>query len=123
MGRPVVAYDRLASVSARPNDATTTPNSQSTLRGVRVSDTIRRPYVYSVKARDVDGLREAVHAALTHPIKSYIPDNMSFKFVTDRLHDLVEGDWRGKAQAILIERLHSGWGEVSAGRSTSLAWP
>jgi hypothetical protein len=62
----------------------------------------------------MNGLQEAVHAALTHPIKSYIPDNMSFRFVTERLHDLVEGDWRGKAQAILIERLHSGWGEVSA---------
>lgn len=93
------------------------------LRGVLVSDPIRRPYVYSVKARDMNGLQEAVHAALTHPIKSYIPDNMSFRFATERLHDMVEGDWRGKAQAILIERLHSGWGEVSAGagRSTRLA--
>ncbi|RSH94917.1 hypothetical protein EHS25_000001 [Saitozyma podzolica] len=59
------------------------------------------PYVYSVKAHDLHGLRAAVHSALTHPINSYIPDNMSFKFVTARLAEVIDGDWRGKAEKVL----------------------
>jgi hypothetical protein len=57
--------------------------------------------VYSVKEHDLHGLRAAVHGALTHPINSYIPENMSFKFVTARLTEVIDGDWRGEAEKVL----------------------
>jgi hypothetical protein len=72
-----------------------------------------RPYVYSVKAHDAVGLRRAVHSALTHPIDSWIPDYMRFEYVAGRMAEVVEADWKEKAEAILNERIRTGEGEVS----------
>ncbi|WRT69874.1 uncharacterized protein IL334_006865 [Kwoniella shivajii] len=70
------------------------------------------PYVYSVKAHDLAGLEEAVGSALRNPIQSYIPDYMKFEFACHRTADLVQGDWRGKAEEIMRERIDSGQGQV-----------
>ncbi|KAK6908642.1 hypothetical protein I204_02065 [Kwoniella mangroviensis CBS 8886] len=71
------------------------------------------PYVYSVHAHDLSGLSEAVGLALQNPIESYIPDYMRFDFACHRTADLVESDWRSKAESILQERTESGEGQVS----------
>ncbi|WWC73904.1 uncharacterized protein I206_107876 [Kwoniella pini CBS 10737] len=71
------------------------------------------PYVYSVKAHDLEALHQAVGQALSTPIQSFIPDYMRFDYATGRTADLVEGDWRGKAQVILDDRIRSGEGQVS----------
>ena len=70
-----------------------------------------RPYVYSVHAHDLIGLRRAVQAALTHPIDSYIPPYMRFDYACDRMAEVVEMDWLGKAAGIRDERIRDG-GEV-----------
>ncbi|WWC66092.1 uncharacterized protein I303_108714 [Kwoniella dejecticola CBS 10117] len=72
------------------------------------------PFVYSVKAHDLPALTEAVGQALHTPIKSFIPDYMRFEFAAYRTADLVEGDWMGKAQKILDERIERGEGQVFA---------
>jgi hypothetical protein len=74
---------------------------------------ICRPYVYSVKTHDLIGLRRAIHAALTHPIDSWIPDYMRFDFAAARMAEVVEADWRAKAEVILQDRVRTGQGEVS----------
>lgn len=54
-----------------------------------------------MRADDLVGLHNAVGNALTHPIDSYIPDNMKFDWVTNRMAEVVEGDWRGKGEEVL----------------------
>ncbi|RSH93084.1 hypothetical protein EHS25_007437 [Saitozyma podzolica] len=70
------------------------------------------PYVYSVKTHDLIGLRRAIHAALTHPIDSWIPDYMRFDFAAARMAEVVEADWRAKAEVILQDRVRTGQGEL-----------
>ncbi|WVF68323.1 hypothetical protein IAT40_003088 [Kwoniella sp. CBS 6097] len=66
------------------------------------------PFVYSVKAHDLDGLSQAVGEALANPIESYIPDYMKFDFACQKTAELIEGDWRGKAEKLLEERIANG---------------
>ncbi|EIW71341.1 hypothetical protein TREMEDRAFT_42765 [Tremella mesenterica DSM 1558] len=70
------------------------------------------PYVYNVHAHDIVGLRRAVHAAIHHPIESFIPEVMTFKWVRNRMGEIVESDWRTKAKGILEERLRVGEGAL-----------
>jgi hypothetical protein len=59
-----------------------------------------RPYVYSVHAHDIDGLRAAIKQALHNPIDSYIPEYMRFDYVVQRMADVLEMDWKGVARAL-----------------------
>jgi hypothetical protein len=70
------------------------------------------PYVYHVHAHDLEGLERAIEAAIAHPIESYIPDYMTFDHVRRVMAEVVEGDWRGKAEAILKGRVASGEGDL-----------
>ena len=68
--------------------------------------------MYNVHAHDLVELRRAVHSALTNPIESYIPEVMTFEWVCNRMGEVIEGDWRAKAQTILDERIESGEGAI-----------
>ena len=70
------------------------------------------PYVYHVHAHDLDTLERTIKTAIAHPIKSYIPENMRFDHVRRIMAGVVEGDWRGKAELILQERISSGGGDL-----------
>ena len=72
-----------------------------------------RPYVYSVHAHDIVGFRRAIHAALTNPIDSYIPNYMQFDYACHKMAEVVEMDWMLEGQKVRQERLNSGTGEVS----------
>lgn len=70
------------------------------------------PYVYPVHAHNITELNLAVKSAMDNPIESFIPDYMRFEFVRERMAEVVEGDWLGKAKGILKERREIG-GDVS----------
>lgn len=72
----------------------------------------RRPYVYHVHAHDLDELERTIKTAIAHPIKSYIPEYMRFDHVRRVMAGVVEGDWRGKAELILEDRITSREGEL-----------
>lgn len=63
-------------------------------------------------AHDLDELERTIKTAIAHPIKSHIPDNMRFDHVRRILAGVVEGDWKGKAEIILQERMTSGEGDL-----------
>jgi hypothetical protein len=89
-----MAHDRHGTVRARPR--------------VQTGELTHRPYVYHVHAHDLNELERTIKTAIAHPIKSYIPDNMRFDYVRRIMAGVVEGEWRGKAQLILQERIASG---------------
>jgi len=68
--------------------------------------------VYHVHAHDLDELEQTVKTALAHPIKSYIPEYMRFEHVRRVMAEVVEGDWRAKAEFILEERIATGAGDL-----------
>jgi hypothetical protein len=70
------------------------------------------PHVYHVLAHDLDGLREAVEAALANPITSWIPEYMRFDYVCERTASMIEHDWRSVAAGILAQRNITGEGEL-----------
>jgi hypothetical protein len=72
-----------------------------------------RPYVYNVHAHDLEGLKTAIETALNHPIDSFIPEYMQFDFVVRKMGEVIEMDWKAKAEALLAERLAVGEGAVS----------
>jgi len=98
MAHPTMAHDRHEPV--RP------------VHLMKASVLIRRPYVYHVHAHDLEELERTIKTAIAHPIKSYIPENMRFDYVRRIMVGVVEGDWRGKAEAILQERITSGQGDL-----------
>lgn len=61
------------------------------------------PYVYSVHADDLPALAAAVEAALATPIDSFVPPNMKFDWVSARMAEVVEGDWRSRGAVALEE--------------------
>lgn len=69
--------------------------------------------MYSVKTHDLTGLRKAIKTALDHPIGSWIPDYMRFDYACSKMAELLDIDWKGRAQGILEERIRTGEGEVS----------
>jgi len=73
---------------------------------------IHRPYVYHVHAHDLEELERTIKTAIAHSIKSYIPEDMRFDHVRRIMAGVVEGDWRGKAELILQERMTSGEGDL-----------
>ncbi|KAJ7598798.1 hypothetical protein C8J56DRAFT_1157886 [Mycena floridula] len=70
------------------------------------------PYVYNVKQDDVQGFWDAIQAALNNPINRYIVPSMTMDALKSRVADIVERDWKGKAQALLLERQTSGKGQL-----------
>jgi hypothetical protein len=70
------------------------------------------PYVYHVHAHDLKGLERTIKKAIDTPIKSYIPEYMTFDHVRRVMAEVVEGDWRAKAAEILRQRIESGEGDV-----------
>ncbi|KAJ7594912.1 hypothetical protein C8J56DRAFT_927958 [Mycena floridula] len=70
------------------------------------------PYVYNVKREDVQGFWDAVQAALDNPIDRYIVPSMTMDALKSRVADIVERDWKSKAQALLLERQTSGQGKI-----------
>jgi hypothetical protein len=79
---------------------------------VRREELTYRPYVYHVHAHDSDELERTIKTAIAQPIESYIPENMRFDHVRRIMSGVVEGDWRGKAELILQERISSGEGDL-----------
>ncbi|KAF7761465.1 hypothetical protein Agabi119p4_9457 [Agaricus bisporus var. burnettii] len=61
------------------------------------------PYVYHVHAKNFTGFLEAVKGAINNPIGRFIPEHMTEKSVQGRLHNLMETDWRAKAEIVLRE--------------------
>jgi len=55
------------------------------------------PYVYNVRSGDLDGFVEAVKGALSHPIESYVPEDMRMSSVERRLGAILEKDWEHEA--------------------------
>ncbi|KAJ7596312.1 hypothetical protein C8J56DRAFT_774392 [Mycena floridula] len=72
------------------------------------------PYVYNVKRGDVQGLWDAIQAALNNPIDRYIVPSMTMDNLKSRVVDIIERDWKGKAQTLLLERQTSGQGQVGS---------
>ena len=98
MAHSTMAYDRHEPV--RP------------VHPMKASVLIHRPYVYHVHAHDLAELERTIKTAIAHPIKSYIPEDMRFDHVRRIMAGVVEGDWRGKAELILQERMTSGEGDL-----------
>ncbi|KAH9477853.1 hypothetical protein JR316_0010085 [Psilocybe cubensis] len=63
------------------------------------------PYVYNVHARNWTGFVEAIKAASTTEIASFIPEHMTETAVQARLKKLMEENWRSKAAKLLEQRL------------------
>lgn len=70
------------------------------------------PYVYPVKAHDLAGLEAAVSAALNHPIESFVRADQTFDFVVDKMAEMLDDDWRVKAEIIVQSRIMSPKGRV-----------
>ncbi|KAL0952575.1 hypothetical protein HGRIS_006831 [Hohenbuehelia grisea] len=70
------------------------------------------PYVYNVRSGDAQALWKAIHDALSNPIDRYIPADMTMDALKLRLGNLIEADWRGKAEAILQQRNETGNSEL-----------
>ncbi|KAJ7505458.1 hypothetical protein B0H11DRAFT_1978816 [Mycena galericulata] len=68
------------------------------------------PYVYHVFAKDYDGFKNAIADALTHPIGSYIREDMTEAAVQRRVAAILDRDWKAEAQAVLDSRKASGEG-------------
>lgn len=68
--------------------------------------------MYHVHAHDLAELERTIKKAVSTPIESYIPDHMKFEAVRQVMADVVEGDWRSKAEVILQERIESGEGDL-----------
>ena len=79
---------------------------------MKASVLIHRPYVYHVHAHDLEELERTIKTAILHPIKSYIPQDMRFDHVRRIMAGVVEGDWKGKAEIILQERVTSAEGDL-----------
>lgn len=74
-----------------------------------------RPYVYPVHAHDISELRAAIQQALETPIERYIPPEMSYASVRDKVGELVEWDWQAEA-GVAREEMSTGGDERTAGR-------
>ncbi|KAJ7576978.1 hypothetical protein C8J56DRAFT_870189 [Mycena floridula] len=70
------------------------------------------PYVYHVKFGDVDGLWSAINEAMNNPIDRYILPTMTMDALRPRVGEIIERDWRGKAEALLATRKKTGEGQV-----------
>jgi hypothetical protein len=57
-------------------------------------------------------LEETIKTVIATPIESYIPDYMIFDHVRRVMAEVVEGDWRSKAEDILHDRIASGEGDL-----------
>jgi len=55
------------------------------------------PYVYNVFRDDVDGFVRAIKNAISHPIESYILEQMRMSSVEERLAAILEHDWQSEA--------------------------
>ncbi|KZT20785.1 glycosyltransferase family 18 protein [Neolentinus lepideus HHB14362 ss-1] len=70
------------------------------------------PYVYHVRKGDGEGLMAALDRAFHNPIDRYIPRAMTMDALKARLADLIESDWKSRAEEVLEERAISGKGEL-----------
>jgi len=70
------------------------------------------PYVYNVFKGDREGFVNAVKAAISTPIDSYILDRMKMEAVEDRVRSIVEKDWKQAAAEVLAERQRTGNGDL-----------
>jgi hypothetical protein len=68
-----------------------------------------QPYVHSPQGCVAE---RTIKKAIDTPIKSYIPEYMTFDHVRRVMAEVVEGDWRAKAAEILRQRIESGEGDV-----------
>ncbi|KAJ7664870.1 hypothetical protein B0H17DRAFT_991114 [Mycena rosella] len=70
------------------------------------------PYVYNVFKGDEAGFVDAVVSASSHPIDSFVLEQMRTDAVEARVAAMVERDWKGEAVRLLAERQASGVGET-----------
>ena len=68
--------------------------------------------MYHVHAHDLEGLEQAMQAALQSPIDSYIPSHMRFETVCGYMADVLARDWQSEAQAIIDGRGDAGEADV-----------
>jgi len=72
------------------------------------------PYVYNVHKDDREAFIAAIRNALENPIQRYIVPAMSMSAVGQRLHNILETDWKSKAELLLAERMRTKNGELFA---------
>lgn len=97
------------------------PNHPKTLRAREyTADSRHRPYVYTVKAHDYEGLEHAVKSARNHPIASYVPHHMKFDVVCKRMAAMLNANWRSVAAGVIEDRKKAGNDNVSLHRLGSV---
>ncbi|KAJ7349814.1 hypothetical protein DFH08DRAFT_958769 [Mycena albidolilacea] len=69
------------------------------------------PYVYNVFKGDKEGFVNAVVDASSHPIESFVLDDMRMSSVEARVAAIIETNWKAEAAELLAERKASGSGE------------
>ncbi|BEI80569.1 hypothetical protein CcaverHIS002_0110980 [Cutaneotrichosporon cavernicola] len=67
----------------------------------------KEPYVYHVHANDQDGLRDALQRAADNPIPRYIPPQMRFEAIVDRVREFVDTDWQAAAREVVAEQYNN----------------
>ncbi|KAF8334197.1 uncharacterized protein EI90DRAFT_3051445 [Cantharellus anzutake] len=71
------------------------------------------PYVYNVHSGDKEGFLKAIKGAMTNPLTDrYILERMMMSSVEKRVQNLMEADWRSKAEELMKTLNETGTGEV-----------
>ncbi|KAL7416406.1 hypothetical protein BDY24DRAFT_379644 [Mrakia frigida] len=93
----------------RPDDRSQWKSQQRTLKH------FDPPYVYNVHRGDLEGFKKALILARDTPFPGdgrFIPPRMRESEMRLRVISLVEGDWKEKAQELLVQRMSTGDGEM-----------
>ncbi|KZP33614.1 glycosyltransferase family 18 protein [Athelia psychrophila] len=62
------------------------------------------PYVYNVFKDDLLGFVEAIEDAIANPIDRYVLERMRLSSIADRLHAILETDWKTRAAELLASK-------------------
>ncbi|KAJ7267981.1 hypothetical protein C8J57DRAFT_1717458 [Mycena rebaudengoi] len=98
---PVMSWD-----ANNPNNRTRWSSQHDTLKE------LDPPYVYNVFRDDKDGFVNAVVEATSHPIESFVLEDMRMSAVEERVAAILETDWKAEAAKLLAERKASKSGET-----------
>ncbi|KAF7343154.1 hypothetical protein MVEN_01746100 [Mycena venus] len=98
---PIMSWD-----TSNPSNRTRWNSQHNTLKE------LDPPYVYNVFRNDKDGFVKAVVEATSHPIESYVLEDMRMSAVEERVAAILETDWKAEAAKLLAERKASKSGET-----------
>lgn len=98
---PILHWD-----SEHPDDSNRWITQHDGLRG------LRSPYVYHVHRGDAQGFWSAVSQAMDNPIDRYVLPTMTMEALKLRVGEIIERDWKTKAEKLLVERKKSGDGKL-----------